>query len=594
MIFLSKLGISIFLPTLLLSISKSILRSPLILGISFLRTSRALIDVYEGKLVLKDGNKQIIFHVNDTSKHPQKHVNESIKMVNNSCKDSFKRFIDKPALVYSPPPEDVSDEKEKQEVKNLAEPTAKRQTRITPCLKNFKVICKESIFHSIKTPQVSSVFAITSTLPSIEPKDSLIMGDEYLSTFCAEEIILILKESKDTSRSDSKNVLPSCDDFSSINVPRDDSVTFSNFLFEFDVNFNSSDINPLFDEVLEEIKYKDSYDSNLDESTFLVTPLSNSNKDEYLTPGDDIEILLHHDPSNPLKSVASILEGFIDDPLFKENDDLFNLECKMNDWKRILYDTPIDEAECFDPGGDNDEIDAFLAIEVPTYIEEGYFDSDGDEINLESLLSTTYNLSSDVFFDHEPQHIENESDHVTFSPKSDPLHHEFTGELITIPSGIVREHEDYINRMSLLCGNSSSRSSEIIESLPSSTTLVEDSDFDREEIDIFSRPDDSIPPGIESDFDLEEDIIDNLLNDDPIHEHLTFDMEPDVPVINNIDEFNEDECFNSGGGEINVEVDDSFTFVTQTFLPYLTYPEVSPLLSFIKNEDTISDPSIST
>ncbi|GKG56579.1 hypothetical protein Tco_0579903, partial [Tanacetum coccineum] len=58
---------------------------------------------------------------------------------------------------------------------------------------------------------------------------------------------------------------------------------------------------PLFDEVLEEIKYKDSYDSNLDESTFLVTPLSNSNKDEYLTPGDDIEILLHHDPSNPLK-----------------------------------------------------------------------------------------------------------------------------------------------------------------------------------------------------------------------------------------------------------------------------------------------------
>ncbi|GKB03355.1 hypothetical protein Tco_0831444, partial [Tanacetum coccineum] len=440
-------------------------------------------------------------------------------------------FTDGPTLVCLPPPED-NDEKEKQEVKNLAEPTAKLQTRITPCLKNFKVIWKESIFHSNKTPQVSSVFAITSTLP----------------------------KSEDTSRSDSRNVLPSCNDFSSINVPRDDSVTFSNPLFEFDVNFNSSDINPLFNEVLDDIECKDSYDFNLDESTFQVTPLSDSNKDECLAPGDDIEFLLHHDPSTPLKSVASILEGFIDDPLFEENGDLFDLE----------------------------------SIEVPTYIEEGYYDSEGDEINLESLLSTTYNLSSDVFFDHEPQHIENESDHVTFSPKSDPLHHEFTGELITIPSGIVREHEDYINRMSLLCGNSSSRSSEIIESLPSSTTLVEDSDFDREEIDIFSRPDDSIPPGIESDFDLEEDIIDNLLNDDPIHEHLTFDMEPDVPVINNVDEFNEDECFDSGGGEINVEVDDSFTFVTQTFLPYLTYPEVSPLLSFIKNEDTISDPGIST
>ncbi|GKB15575.1 hypothetical protein Tco_0849498 [Tanacetum coccineum] len=522
-------------------------------------------------------------------------------MVNDTCKNSFKRFTDEPALVCLPPPEDAINEKEKQEVKNLAEPTAKRQTRITPCLKNFKVICKESMFHSNKTPQVSSVFAITSTLPSIEPKDSLIMGDEHLSTFSAEEIVPIPRESEDTSRSDSKNVLPSCDDFSSINVPRDDSMTFFNPLFEFDVNFNSRDINPLFDEVLEDIECKDSY-PNLDESTFLVTPLSDSNKDECLTPGDDIEFLLHHDPSTPLKSVASILEGFINDPLFKENDDLFDLECKTNDWKRILYDAPIDEAECFDPGGDNDEIEAFLAIEVPTYIEEGYYDSEGAVLYLESLLSddTTHNLSPEVFFNHEPQHIENESDHVTFSPKSDPLHHEFTGELITIPPGIVREHEDYINRMSLLCGNSSSQSPEnfhtIIESLPTSTTLIEDSNSNREEIDIFSGPDDSIPPGIESDFDSEEDIIDNLLNDDPIPEYecLTFHMEPDVPVINNVDELNEDECFDPGGGEIDVEDDGSFTFVIRTFLPYLTYPEVSPLLSSTENEDTIFDPDIST
>ncbi|GJS72605.1 hypothetical protein Tco_0705446 [Tanacetum coccineum] len=282
-------------------------------------------------------------------------------MVNNSCKDSFKRFTDELALVCSPSSENAKDEKEKQEVKNLAELTAKHQTRITPCLKNFKVICKESIFHSNKTPQVSSVFAITSTLPSIEPKDSLIMGDEHLSTFSVEEI------------------------------------------------------------VLEDIECKDSYDSNLDESTFLVTPLSNSNKDECLAPGDDIEFLLHHDP--------------------------------------ILYDAQIDEAECFDPGGDNDEIDAFLAIEVPTYIEEGYYDSEGDVLYLESLLSddTTHNLSPKVFFNHEPQHIENAIRiRDTFYPKSDPLHHEFAGSVIMIPPGIVREHEDYISRMSLLCGNSSS------------------------------------------------------------------------------------------------------------------------------------------
>ncbi|GJU22972.1 reverse transcriptase domain-containing protein [Tanacetum coccineum] len=73
-------------------------RVPLILGRSFLRTSRALIDVYEGELVLRDGNEQITFHVDGTSKHPQKHVNESIKMVNYTFKTSFKRDYDEPAL----------------------------------------------------------------------------------------------------------------------------------------------------------------------------------------------------------------------------------------------------------------------------------------------------------------------------------------------------------------------------------------------------------------------------------------------------------------------------------------------------------------
>ncbi|GJR90446.1 reverse transcriptase domain-containing protein [Tanacetum coccineum] len=447
-------------------------------------------------------------------------------------RDSFKRFTDEPTQVCPPPSEDVNNEKEKQEVKNLAEPTAKRQTRITPCLKNFKVICKESIFHSNKPPQVSSVFEITSTLP----KDSLIMGDDHLSTFSTEEIVRIPRESEETSRYDNKNVLPSCDDFSSIKVPRDNSVTFSNPLFEFDVNFN----NPLFDEELEDIECKDSYDFNLDESTFLVTPLSDSNKDESLIPRDDIEFLLH------------------DDSPFEENDDLFDLEC--------------------------------------------YYDSEGDVTYLESLLSddTTHNLSPELFFDHEPQQLKNEPENeplITFSPKSDPFHHEFTGKIIMIPQ-IVREHEDYINLMSLLCSNSSSHSPEnfhtIIESLPTSTTLIKNSDPNREEIDIFSGPDNSRPPGIESDLDLEEDIIDNLLNENPTHEHLTFNIEPDAPVINNVDELNEDECFDPGGGKNNVEVEDSFTIAIRTFLPFLAYPEVSPLLSFTRNKDTIFDPGIST
>nr|GEU81777.1 retrotransposon protein, putative, Ty3-gypsy subclass [Tanacetum cinerariifolium] len=118
-------------------------------------------------------------------------------------------------------------------------------------------------------------------------------------------------------------------------------------------NHTSCDVNPLFDEVLEDIECKDSYDSNLYESTFLVTPLFDSNEDKYFTPGDDVELLLYHDPSTPIMSVVSILEWFTDEPPLAENDDLFDLESKENDWKKILYDAPIDdlmsEDKVFDP-----------------------------------------------------------------------------------------------------------------------------------------------------------------------------------------------------------------------------------------------------
>ncbi|GKF84970.1 hypothetical protein Tco_0249868, partial [Tanacetum coccineum] len=88
-----------------------------------------------------------------------------------------------------------------------------------------------------------------------------------------------------------------------------------------------------------------------------VTPLYDFNEDECLDPGgdvDEIEFLLHSDPSTPKISVVSILEGFTDEPPIEENNDLFDLESKNNEWKKILYDAPIDdlmtEDKVFDPG----------------------------------------------------------------------------------------------------------------------------------------------------------------------------------------------------------------------------------------------------
>nr|GFA29012.1 hypothetical protein [Tanacetum cinerariifolium] len=196
---------------------------------------------------------------------------------------------------------------------------------------------------------------IITTFPPIlptfkDPEDSLIMGNEDLSTISekesdkfikssVEDIDPIPSESEDTSESDSDDdELLSDDDVSEDNIK-----IYSNPLFEFDEEYISSDVNPLFDEVLEDIKCKDSYDSNLDESPFLVTPLFDTNKDEYFALGNDVELLLHRDPSTLNMSVVSILEGFTDEPPLEENDDLFDLESKEIEWNKILYDVPIDD-----------------------------------------------------------------------------------------------------------------------------------------------------------------------------------------------------------------------------------------------------------
>ncbi|GKE87634.1 hypothetical protein Tco_1565109, partial [Tanacetum coccineum] len=306
---------------------------------------------------------------------------------------------------------------EEHEVKNIAEPAAKRQTRITSCLQNFKVISKENTIHLNKTPQISSVNAITHDLPTEEPEDSFIMRNEELSTIPEKEsdefikssvkdLIPIPREFEDTSGSDSKSVLPSSNDFSPI--VEEKYVTFSNPLFEFNNEYISNDVSPLFDKVLENIECKDSYDSNLNESTFLVTPLSDSNEDECFTPSDDIELLLHPAPSI---SIVSILERFTDEPPLEENDDLFYLGSKTNEWKKILYDASINDV-IFDPGGDIDEMDTFLDVDISMDIKDGYHDSEGDILYLESLLSDnpTLSLPPKVFLDNDPRSLSDIND----------------------------------------------------------------------------------------------------------------------------------------------------------------------------------------
>ncbi|GJU25806.1 reverse transcriptase domain-containing protein [Tanacetum coccineum] len=388
---------------------------PLILGRSFLRTRRALIDEYKGELILWDGDERLIFHVD---KQSQKYANESIKMINFidvSCEDSFKEilrlknfssgsttplsdsrpnltsfetsdslleeFADELALLDPFPPrnKDVDIEADLREVewllnhdpsidfspKSTIDPNPKRFTD-EPVLVYLPQPGDDNYGKDDTIPlneQIPPSFVITSTLPTIEPEDSLIMGDEHLSAFCVEEIIPIPSESKDE-----------CDNDESSHEEVTHGMSFITYL------------NPLIN-----------LDKEIISSKF--NPIHNEDHDSTLR---------------------------------------------------------------------NDHFDTKFYL---------------------------------------PESILNHDTLIVSSPRNDPLHHEFTGELIKIPPRIVRKHEEYISLMWLLCGNSSSQPSKnfhaspntIIESLPTFPIPIKDSDSLREKIDIFPGPDDLIPPNIERD-----------------------------------------------------------------------------------------------
>ncbi|GKC18004.1 hypothetical protein Tco_1014786 [Tanacetum coccineum] len=219
---------------------------------------------------------------------------------------------------------------------------------------------------------------------------------------------------------------------------------------------------------------------------------------------------------------------------------------------------------------------------------------------------------------------------IVHSSKIDPILEEFAGELAhiaPIPPEILRggdsveqeekefdledilQVQDVILREKLL---KISRLISNIESLKDNPIPVTDSDSSDTSL---SHLDNSLPEFETSSDHTEETRSGSTTTHAnyslPEYESFHFDNPsfprppsepPDVeilePEINNFDVLNNDEPFDPGEGENvifqNVEDDDSFTFVIRTFLPFLTYPEVSLLSCSTGSEDTIFDPGIST
>ncbi|GJT96305.1 hypothetical protein Tco_1091823 [Tanacetum coccineum] len=208
--------------------------------------------------------------------------------------------------------------------------------------------------------QIPPSIAITPVLPTMESEDPLIMGDENLSTILEKEsdefinssvkdLFPIPSESEDTSNNDSECDLPFCNDPPPFDVLGENFVTFSNILFDSSEDFTSSDNESL------------------------------SDKD---VPEDKVKIY-----SNPLFKFDEEYISSDVNPLFDE---------VLEDIKR----------------GEIDEIDAFLDMDISIDIENGYHDSEGDIIYLESLLvdDTILNLPPEVFLDHDPNNLKDEPD----------------------------------------------------------------------------------------------------------------------------------------------------------------------------------------
>ncbi|GJW89543.1 hypothetical protein Tco_0167096 [Tanacetum coccineum] len=225
--------------------------------------------------------------------------------------------------------------------------------------------------------------------------------------------------------------------------------------------------------------------------------------------------------------IKSSVENLVQDPSESEGE----CECDVpdcNDSQTTIFSTFSNPL--FDDSSSSDDESSYEEdvheMSFKTY-SNPLFDLDKEIISIELNPIHNEDLDStpkDVRFDAESYLLESLVNRDTLNvspPKIDHLFDEFADELTRlklIPPGIdiinLDPEGDILFLETLLYDNSSPRPPEAFQAnsdtiIDSSSTIpipVEDSDSSREEIDIFFGPEDSIPPGIESDdFDSEDD-----------------------------------------------------------------------------------------
>nr|GEW02326.1 reverse transcriptase domain-containing protein [Tanacetum cinerariifolium] len=490
---------------------------------------------------------------------------------------------------------------------------------------NFK--CQRLDKKKQEVKNISSVHAITPVLPIEEPEYSLSMGYEHFSIISKMELDKVTK-------SCAKNLLPipseyevTSDNKCECDVPfKDESslvfTTFSNPLFDDNDDDESlsaehdqpKDTNELFQKLLEDLKiinkelaeyinspcwnrptlfnndeehyvqYKEYLENHSNEIA-----ASNFNQEKKGPPQDsDIHQLIREEccikvyreqKKNMEDTMLELIEyGYEHLSIISEIElDKVTKSCAKN----LLpipseYEVTFDnKCECDVPFKDESSL-VFTTFSNPLFD-----DNDDDESLSDEVISMKdFKVYSNPLFDNEEinfdkldlHYFNDESDFVESFSNSDILIDsslkfgylkEFSGALM--PTSIV--NEERIRR-----------------------------EHEEEEIDIFTGTNDLLPPSIESDdYDSEGDIhvLEELLVNDsiPILKNESSDLIIRMIrfVINNIDELNEDECFDSGN-EIDVfaDVEDDdyflFIFVIRIFLLALGYMVQIRLVHFCLKE----------
>ncbi|GJW11278.1 reverse transcriptase domain-containing protein [Tanacetum coccineum] len=376
-------------------------RVPFILGRSFLRTGRALIDVYREEITLWVNDEAVTFNLNQTTRHSSTYDDMSVNridVIDVACEEYAQEVLGfsnnstggNPTPTFEPIISDSSLSLTPFEGSGfiLEEIEAYlKDDSISPKI-NHADFNLEGDLHLIEellindpssplplshNPLSSSTTFSSPSLTPVETIDALLekFADELAllepfppgigdDDFDPEGDILLLEKllnddpssplpPKELNFEKLKMIKSSIDDFSSVNVYEEKSMTFSNPLFDSNDDFTSSD----------------------DESL--------SNED---VPEDNVQIY-----SNPLFEYDDKYISSDVNPLFDE---------VLEDIKRGVID----------------ENDAFLDMDISTDIENVYHDLEGDIIYLESLLidDTILNLPPKVFLDHDPRSLKDEPD----------------------------------------------------------------------------------------------------------------------------------------------------------------------------------------